>query len=250
MSSVKISLPIPQKPWNNNAKKLEAACRKALYDFQMLENHDKVAIALSGGKDSLSLLFLLNEIKGRGFPNFKLYAIHIGGAFSCGAGVSVPMLKAMCQKLDIPFILKTQQQRDKLECYSCSRDRRKLLFDAAKEEGISCIAFGHHQDDLAQTVLMNLLHKAEFEGLHPKVHMQKYGVNIIRPLYYVSENAIKNFAGQYGFARITCQCPVGQNSMRKKTQALIEDIEELYPNARLNLAYAAENYGSKKALQP
>ncbi|SCA58334.1 Uncharacterized protein AB751O23_AA_00030 [Chlamydiales bacterium SCGC AB-751-O23] len=250
MDKLKISLPIAQKPWNNKAKKLESACRKALYDFDMLKGHDKIAIALSGGKDSLSLLFLLSEIRGRGFKNFELYAIHITGEFSCGAGISVPLLAAICNRLNVPFIVKEQKKREKLECYSCSRDRRTLLFEAAKEKDVHCIAFGHHRDDVAQTVLMNLFHKAEFEGMHPNIQMQKYGVRIIRPLYYIDEDDIKSFAAQYGFARISCQCPVGQNSMRKKTQALLKDIEILYPNARLNLAYAADKQGSKKSLTP
>lgn len=109
------------------------------------------------------------------------------------------------------------------------------------------MAFGHHQDDNAQTVLMNLLQKGEFAGTLPKVRMHAYGITIIRPLIYISENDIRTFAQQNGFARVMCRCPVGQNSMRKQVDALLTDIEALYPNARENIARASLLYGSDKA---
>jgi tRNA 2-thiocytidine biosynthesis protein TtcA len=91
------------------------------------------------------------------------------------------------------------------------------------------------------------LHKAEFAGNLPKVPMHDFDVTIIRPLIYISEAEIVEFAKMYGFARITCQCPVGQNSMRKRTKDLLKHIEEIYPNAAENLAQAAMQYGSDKA---
>ena len=94
---------------------------------------------------------------------------------------------------------------------------------------------------------MNLLHKGEFAGNLPKLHMHQYGITIIRPLAYVKESEIIDFAKMYGFARITCRCPVGQNSMRRKTQELLQQIEQLYPNAGDNIASAGLLYGSKKA---
>ena len=107
----------------------------------------------------------------------------------------------------------------------------------------------HHRDDSVQTLLMNLLHKAEFAANLPKVFMKNYGVTIIRPLIYVEEAAIREFAKLYGFARIVCQCPVGQNSLRRKTKELLEKMEEIFPNARGNLAKAALFHGSQKANQ-
>ena len=125
--------------------------------------------------------------------------------------------------------------------------RRKLLFNAAKECGVETIAFGHHRDDHAQTVLMNLLHKAEFAGNLPKIKMHEYGVTIVRPLIYIAEDSIREFARQHGFIRAMCRCPVGQNSMRKKMDKLLEELEALYPNARENIAKAGLLYGSNKA---
>lgn len=246
-----IHIPIAQPPWSGLGKRLESTLRKALYDFKMLEENPKIAIALSGGKDSLTLMFLLKAISGKGFPELDLHAILVNGEFSCGAGVNVDYLKAICEKLGVNFIIRESTQKlETLECYSCSRERRSLIFDAAKSVGATTIAFGHHRDDNAQTVLMNLLHKGEFAGNLPKIHMQEYGVTIIRPLIYIGEEDIRTFAQQQGFMRIMCRCPVGQNSMRKKVKDLIEEIEVLYPHARENIARAGLLYGSDKASKP
>lgn len=228
-------------------KRMESMMRKALYDYNMIEE-TKIAVALSGGKDSLTLLLLLKAISGRGFPPLEITAIHVGGEFSCGAGVNENYLRSFCEKLEVPFLIRHSTQKlEKLECYSCSRERRKLIFDAAKSVGATTIAFGHHRDDSTQTLLMNLLHKGEFAGNLPKVKMHDYGISIIRPLILVSENEIRDFAERAGFLRIMCQCPVGQNSMRKKTDRLIDELEAIFPNARENIAQAGLIYGSQKA---
>lgn len=246
-----ISTRSPNLPWTRLGKKLESMLRKAIFDFQLLHEVDSLSIALSGGKDSLTLLYLLNAIRDRGFPNFTIHALHVSGDFTCGAGVNEHYLKNLCQELNIPLhILTSTQKLQTLECYSCSRERRKLLFNKAREINAPTIAFGHHRDDSAQTLLMNLLHKAEFATMLPKVPMQEYGVTIIRPLIYISENEIREFAKLHGFARITCQCPVGVDSMRKQVDKILDHLEPLFPNARANIAQAGLHFGSKKALIP
>lgn len=245
-----ISLPIASPPWTRLGKKIESMCRKALYDFKLLENTSSIAVALSGGKDSLAMLFLLKAISGRGFPDLKIHAVHVAGEFSCGAGVNESFLRGICKKLDVDFITcQSTQKRETLECYSCSRERRRLIFDAAKAVGATTIAFGHHRDDSIQTLLMNLFHKGEFAANLAKVPMHDYGITIIRPFIYVSENDIKEFARLYGFARITCQCPIGQDSLRKQTEKWISLLEQTYPNVRENLSQASLNYASNKALR-
>lgn len=238
----------PKPPWKGCGRTLESATRKALYDFQLLEGVSRLGIALSGGKDSLAMLFLLRAIIGHGTPNIDLVGFHVGGEFSCGASVSGSFLESFCEQLQVPLITQPMDPpKGKLECYSCSRRRRRLLFDMALAEGCSTIAFGHHRDDNAQTTLMNLLHKGEFAGLLPKITMHSYGITIIRPLIYVEEKAILTFAKQYEFHRITCRCPAGQRSVRRQSDQLIETLSSVFPNARANLAQAALTYGSRKA---
>lgn len=249
MLNIVSTAPLATPPWTKLGKKLESMCRKALFEFGLLEGVKDLAVALSGGKDSLTLLFLLKAIAGRGVAPFQIHAIHVEGEFSCGASLSKEYLPRVCEELGIHFIAcQSDQKRETLECYSCSRERRRLIFETAKKVGATTIAFGHHRDDSIQTLLMNLLHKAEFAALLPKVPMHEYGVTIIRPLIFISEEEIKEFAKLYGFARIVCQCPVGQNSMRSKTKELIREMEALFPNTRENLAQAAMTYGSTKAL--
>lgn len=245
-------IPIARPPWTALGKEMESCVRKAIYDFSLIDQGvEKIAIALSGGKDSLGLMFLLHALRGRGFPSFNIVAIHVDGEFSCGAGVNADFLRCICRELDVQFIVCTsEQKREDLECYRCSRERRKLIFNAAKEAGATTVAFGHHRDDSAQTLLLNLLHKAEFAANLPKVPMHDYGVTIIRPLIYLSEESLVQFAKQYGYARITCQCPVGQNSKRKTVEQLIRQIETHFPHARGNLAKAGILYGSNKAVMP
>lgn len=248
MNLLKPSLPIARPPWPGLGRRLESSCRKAVLDYQMIEGVNKIAIALSGGKDSLGLLYLLNGLRGRGFPLFDLVAIHVDGEFTCGAGVNSSFLENICKALEVPLIIESSTQTlENLECYRCSRERRSLIFTAAKEAGAHVIAFGHHRDDNSQTLLMNLFQKGEFAGMLPKLYMHDYDVTIIRPLIYISEEDLKTFAQQYGFQRITCQCPVGQNSMRKQVDNMIDQIEQHFPHIRKNLSSASLNYGSTKA---
>jgi len=235
-------------PWTKLGRSIESGCRKALFDFGLIDGQKRIAVALSGGKDSLTLLLMLNAIRGRGFPDFDLYAIHVGGEFSCGAGINRQFLEGICEQLNVTYLERESTQKlETLSCYPCSRERRRLLFDAAKEVGCSHIAFGHHRDDNAQTLMMNLLHKGEFAGMLPKLTMEHYGVTVIRPLIYLSEEQIRSFAQLQGFARVMCRCPVGQHSMRRQVDQLIDQMEGTFPNVRKNLADASLLYGSDKA---
>lgn len=246
---VSVNLPIARPPWTELGRRIESACRKALHDFSLIEG-GPVGIALSGGKDSLALLFMLHAMRGRGLPDFEMTAFHVQGEFSCGPAIAQGYLQEICAELGVPLVLlEAEQKREKLECYSCSRTRRGLIFKAAKERGIETIAFGHHREDFNQTLLLNLFHIAEFSGLLPKMPMADYGVTIVRPFIYVSEKEIFEFAKLHGFARITCQCPVGQDSKRKKAEQWISRMEEDFPHIRNNLFKAGLNYGSKKALR-
>lgn len=249
LSRLPVFIPLAKPPWTKLGKKLESQCRKALLEFSLIDNCQKIAVALSGGKDSLTLLYLLHAIQGNGFPPIKIVAIHIYGEFSCGPKIGLSFLEKICNQLHIPLVTKEiQQDLKSLSCYDCSRKRRKMIFTLAKELGITTIAFGHHREDSIQTLLLNLLHKAEFAANLPKVPMQRYGITIIRPLIYITEADIIAFATLYKFGRISCQCPIGQSSKRQEVKQLLTQIEILFPNARKNLMQAALQYGSNKAL--
>jgi len=244
-----IELPNIQHPFKKLGKKIESKIRKALYDYSMVENLKTLAIALSGGKDSLCLLFMLKAILNRGFDNIDLLAIHIDGDFSCGASFHKTYLKSICNSLNIKFITKDLKiNLNESNCYSCSRKRRKLIFEIAKENNINTVAFGHHKDDNIQTLFLNLFHKAEFKGILPKIKFHKFGITIIRPLIYVDEMEIINFAKQYNIFKTFCKCPLSQKSKRKEIKKIIDDIQPFFPNIKSNLSKASFTYGTKKAL--
>ena len=246
--TLKLLTPVAKPPWSQLGRRIESLCRKAIFEEKLFENVSKVGIALSGGKDSLTLLFMLAAMRGRGMADFQIFAYHVGGTYSCGAGLSTDFVKTICEEMGIPLkICIVEQKLETLACYSCSRKRRSAIFSAAKEDGVTTIAFGHHRDDSIGTLVMNLFHKGEFAANLAKINMVDYGVTIVRPLIYVSEEEIREFSKLYGFNRITYQCPVGQDSKRKQADQLMNQIEELFPNARENLARAGRVYGSRKA---
>lgn len=241
----------PSHPFTKIGQKIESSVRKALYSFDIIQKNETIGIALSGGKDSLTLMLMMHAIQGRGFPPFKLHAFHVHGQFSCGASVDKLYLEKVCQTLDIPFTAIHQEKvLEKLSCYPCSRLRRTALFKAAKNASVNTLLFGHHRDDHAQTVLLNLLHRGEFAGNLPKVVMENYNITIARPLIYVAQKDIIAFARQSGFERVLCRCPVGQTSMRKTAEELLDTLEKTFPHVRQNIADAAHIWGSKKALVP
>ena len=242
-------LPIAKPPWTKIGKDIEKRVRKAVFENDLCQE-TKIAIALSGGKDSLLLLFMLHAISGKGLPPMELTAIHIEGETSCGANIDKSLLQSICKKLHVHFICrKMPKLPSDYNCYICSRIRRKLLFATAKEHHISTIAFGHHRDDCIQTLLMNLLHKGEFAGMLAKVPMYRYETTIIRPLLYVAEKDIITFAEKYAFKRVTCQCIKAPFSKRSEIEKYIKLLEATYPHIRSNLFLANCNYGSSKAIK-
>ncbi|HEU63892.1 MAG: tRNA 2-thiocytidine biosynthesis protein TtcA [Candidatus Anoxychlamydiales bacterium] len=236
-------------PFIGKGKKIESMVRKAIFDFSLLCEVKSLAVALSGGKDSICLLFMLKAILGNGFKKVKLSAIHIDGDFSCGASFEKKFLKNLCDEIDVKIYFKEQKNTLKnFNCYTCSRQRRKLIFDIAKENDIDTIAFGHHRDDNIETLLLNLFHIGDFEAMQPKIKFQKFDKTIIRPLIYVSEKDIITFAKQNEILKTFCKCPMGQKSKRNDVKKIILNIENNFPNIKSNLSKASFLYGSKKAL--
>lgn len=245
-----IDIPKITHPFNKIGRLIESKVRKALLEFSLVKNTNKIAVALSGGKDSLTLLYILKAIMGRGIDNIELFAIHIDGEFSCGPSCERKFLKDICDDLKIKIFFENLKNNfTDLDCYKCARERRKLIFDIAKKNDIYTIAFGHHRDDNIQTLLLNLFHKAEFEGMMPLVKFKKFGVTLIRPLIFVEEDEIIQFAKYYGILRTYCKCPIGQTSKRKNVKTIINEIEKEFPNIKTNLSQASFEYGSKKAMQ-
>lgn len=232
--------------------KLLSLMRCALHRYELLppgETPLPLAIALSGGKDSLMMMWALKELSGRGMRTLKIEALHVGGVHNCGAAIGRAQLLSFCDQLEIPLHeLKSEDHREK-GCYSCARERRRLLFEKVKALGCDVIAFGHHRDDNAQTMLLNMLHGAKPAGMLPKVTMHHYDVTIVRPMILVPESLIISQAKKNNLLRATCICPLGAHTYREKTKKALKELEELFPRAREHLADIALKWGDRGALE-
>lgn len=226
---------------NTFGKKIEKKVRKAIFDFQMFKNIKSILVAISGGKDSLILLLMLKKIIGRGFDKLDLFAVHVEKNFS-----NKKCIENICNKLNVKvFFLKSSLENAK--CYSCARERRKLIFNKAKSLNIKTVAFGHHLDDNVETIFLNFFQKGDFEGILAKIKMVKFQTTIIRPLIYVTEKEIISFANKIGCFNNINKCSYENTSKRKEIKNIIKEIEKKFPYVKKNISKAILLHGSKKA---
>ena len=201
-------------------KRISKKITKALHDFNLIENGDKVLVAVSGGKDSSVLLMELASRMGKFLPNCEIGAIHIQSDFADKAPREF-LQKLAADYPQIPFFFKDVAVEGRLKegrtlnCYWCSTQRRTELIKFARENGYNKIALGHHMDDIVETLLMNMLYKGEFSGMPPMVPYEKYPCSIIRPLCYCEESEIIEYAEDAGIRKFTCTCEFSKASHRK-----------------------------------
>jgi tRNA 2-thiocytidine biosynthesis protein TtcA len=209
---------------------------KAIGDYGLIGDGDKILVAVSGGKDSLTLLKLLKEIQGWAPVKFELFAAHVMTDFRCGGSAHEDALADIFKKMDIEYVFKEVKVLDEngeASCFWCSWNRRKTLFEIADELGCNKVALGHHKDDIVETTLINLLYKGEISTMNPCQEMFGGKITIIRPLCYVEEKTIKKFAKENKFPEQLCKCPFGKDSKRQYVKKLIRETEKSTP--RLNV---------------
>lgn len=210
---------------------------KAMTDYQMLSNGDKILVAVSGGKDSLTMLNVLNDRRKFVPVKYELLAVHVDMGYPCqhpkilaeyfkGLGINYEIVKV--------DILKGKTRKD-ISCFWCSWNRRKALFETAHKAGCSKVALGHHQDDIIETMLLNLFFHGEISAMSPKQELFGGKITVIRPLAYVEEGMIVQFAKTAGFPHHKCACPNSATSNRTKMTALINDLEKTCPDVKKNI---------------
>lgn len=211
---------------------------KAIFDYKMIEDGDKILVAVSGGKDSLSLLNILQYRLKFSPIKYKLVAVHVDLGYKC---IHPKILEGYFKDRGFDYrivnvnILKNCKSRKEISCFWCSWNRRKALFEAAKELGCSKVALGHHKDDIAETILLNMLFNGEISGMNPKQLLFGGAVTIIRPLAYVEESEIVNFAKHEDFPAHKCVCPNSRNSKRNEMADVIKRLEKFCPQVRTNI---------------
>lgn len=220
-------------------KQLLGEIRRADEKWHMLGDHEKVAVGLSGGKDSLVLLSALARY--RLIRPFELTAVTVKASREW----DVSPLRELCDQLEVEYItvegdLLGTVMRDKNPCALCARLRRGMLSRACAERGIRVLALGHHREDLAETLLMNLLEGGRAAALSPVLKEGREGVRVIRPLLTVPESRLAAAAERLRLPVIKNPCPADGHTGRRKAREALIMLETLYPDAAERLLHAAE----------
>ena len=216
--------------------KINSKIGKAIHDYKLINEGDRILIAVSGGKDSITLLHFLKNIQSWAPVKFDLSAIHIQTDLSCGGRVHKDFLSKMFENLDIGCTvknIKVLDEKGKTSCFWCAWNRRKTIFKFAEETKCNKIALGHHKDDIAETILMNLLYKGEISAMNPRQELFDGKLTIVRPLCYVEEDMIIKFAKENGFREQLFKCPYGKTSQRKYIKDFIRETEQKLPGVNI-----------------
>ena len=212
---------------------------KAIRDYQLIEEGDHIAVAVSGGKDSLSLLRLLQVRQRSAKERYDLVALHVRDENQRGDGDDQASLEAWLRQAGVEYhFLEMDINEDEprpLNCFRCAWHRRKALFLASHRLGCNKLAFGHHADDLAHTTLLNLFYHGRLETMEPRVSFFGGKIIVIRPLVYVPEKELVRFARACGFPIRSRRCPQASASRRQKMRELLRSVEEDFPQAKANL---------------
>ena len=217
----------------------------AIVNYNMIEDGDTILAAVSGGKDSMTLMYHLLR-KEASFPvKFHVRGLHIKTDF-CNCVKKSRMeevLSSWGADFDMLYVpvLKRIKPGEKMNCYWCSTQRRMELIKYAGKHGFNKIALGHHMDDMLETFFMNMAYKSELSTMLPVLKLDRYPVTIIRPLAYVKEEEIVRFAETLGLNRLVCACPYGKNSKRKEIRKIIASMADTGENIRENLFRAMGN---------
>ena len=229
-------------------KKLLHYTGKAIADFRMIRTGDRVMVCLSGGKDSYTLLFLLNLLRVRSGNKFELMAYTLDQGQPGWNDAAMREFLArhdihhVIEKRDTYTIILDKVPEGKTYCSLCSRLRRGNIYRFARQHGITKIALGHHRDDLIQSLLMSILYNGEVRTMPPKLLTDDKRNIVIRPLAYCQEKDIAAYAREMGFPIIPCNlCGSQQNLARRRVKALISELAAENPKIPSNILAALQN---------
>ena len=225
-------------------QKLMGLLRRCVEDYQMISPGEKVAVGVSGGKDSLVLLRLLAGLQQ--YSDFQLEAITI----DMGLGMDYSGVQKMCDALNVPYtIVETQiapiifeHRKEKNPCSMCSKMRRGALNQAILDRGIHKIALGHHYDDAVETFLMSLLFEGRISCFQPVTDLDRTGVIQIRPMLYIHEKTVDNFATRMELPVVENRGPVDKTTKREEVKQLIYTLSQTYPDLKERIFGAMQRY--------
>nr|WP_319400777.1 tRNA 2-thiocytidine biosynthesis TtcA family protein [uncultured Carboxylicivirga sp.] len=220
-------------------QKIRQTVGKAINQYHMIEADDQVMVAVSGGKDSLALLEILSSRR-KALPiHYHIHAAHVITE-DVPYQIDVDWLQQFCKKLDVQLHLihtraNLETAGNKKPCFACSRNRRKELFQLTNKLGIRKLAFGHHLDDAVETLVMNMAQHANISSIPAQLDMFDGKIKVIRPLIFLTDSEMKHYSEIMGFQSLKRECPYEDHTIRYKARAIVDQMTELNPKARINL---------------
>ncbi len=216
-------------------RKILSRTRAAVDDYKMIQDGDKIAVGVSGGKDSVMLLKALCDLK-RFYPaKFEIVAITLDMRFDNVDGDFSP-IKKLCDEYGIEYVIQKTDlyeiifniRKEESPCSLCARMRRGILHDTAKQLGCNKIALGHHLDDAAQTFMMNLLIESRIGCFAPVTYLSRRDITMIRPLIYVRETAVEQAIERLNLPVIESKCPANEKTKREDAKILLQKLSDEY----------------------
>lgn len=220
--------------------------RRADEDFRMIQPGDHVAVGVSGGKDSLVLLYALSLYRKFSKNPFTLTAVTLSLGLE---PFDLSGIYALCEQLDVPYVVRQteiakvvfEDRKEKNPCSLCAKMRRGALTDLCRELGCSKLALGHHRDDAEETLLMSLFYEGRLHTFHPTTFLSRSGITQIRPMVYVPESHIVHLTQKLALPVVSSPCPVNGHTKREDIKELIDMICTRFPDAREYMLSALRN---------
>lgn len=226
--------------------------RKAIDDYNMIEEGDKIAIGISGGKDSLTLLCAMKGLM-RFYPKkFQIHAITVDLGFD---NLNLNEIKKLCEELEVPYtIVKTdiakiifEDRKESNPCSLCAKMRKGALNEEIKKLGCNKVAYAHHKDDVVETMLLSLIYEGRFHSFSPKTYLDRMDLTVIRPLMYVNEMDVIGYTKQSKLPVAKSPCPADGNTKREYVKQLLKQLTAENPGVKERMFTAIvkgmPNYG-------
>lgn len=227
-------------------QQLMSLARQAIDDYHMIENGDRIAVGISGGKDSLTLLYALHGLM-RFYPQrFTLCAVTVDLGFD---NLHLEQIKQLCDELNIPYhIVRTEiaqivfeTRKESNPCSLCAKMRKGALNEAMLAAGCNKIAYAHHKDDVIETMMMSLLYEGRLHAFQPVTHLDRTGITVIRPLIYLNEADIIGFVRKNHVPVVKSPCPVDGHTRREYIKQLIRNLNLENPGVKERMFTAVQN---------
>ncbi|SFG25697.1 tRNA(Ile)-lysidine synthase TilS/MesJ [Desulfotomaculum arcticum] len=228
--------------------------KRAITNYGMIEDGDKIAVGLSGGKDSMALLHVLNLIRREVPVDYRLHAIYVNP----GWPVEIDVMERFCQERDVPFTNKITDigevvfydRNEKNPCALCANLRRGAINNTARDLGLNKLALGHHLDDAIETFFMSLIFTGQFRTFSPVTFMDRSGITLIRPMIYLTGQTVETFAGRENLPVVKSLCPVNGETKREEMKSLVSGLSQQYPELRTRFLTAFQTLDSKNLWPP